>query len=265
MEKCNKFQIFDEKLDIFLDHIDPLYHAVPAPSFGFAAVIISVIAMFISFFLYVSVEPSFTIFTHWISHLGAGPNGSSIVFNIGISITSVLLFLFYMYYIKEFRKRGGNKVIINLFFLSNICTCSALFLVAFLPYNIGILHAVAAFTFFISGLISSILYAILILITKGTSKIQALFSFITTFFFCFHLITGVIIPFSTGFDFGMAKLTEWLTLFAMLGLIIEVGIYHIIEKRLFYKKIADRVIDTNRMNPRNIIKLRKYIKALIIS
>ncbi len=262
MIKFDIFNFIDDKIEAFLDYFDPIYKIVPAPSFGFAAVFTSSIAIFISFILYVSVDPTFSFFTHWISHLGAGPNGSSNVFNVGISMSSILLFFFYMYIIKDFRKRGANKILGYLFFLSNNGTCFGLLLVALFPYEIITLHAFAAFTFFISGLISSILYVLLILSTKGSNKIQALFALITTGFFCSHLIISIVIGLSNALDIRIAKFTEWLTLFAMLALIIESGFYHIRKKRLLYKKFVDIFVDINKFNKKNLIKLKVFVKTL---
>lgn len=262
MSEHDKFNVVDEKIDTFLDHMTTIYQVVPATSFGFAAVIISSSAILISLLLYLTVDPTFSIFTHWISNLGAGPNGSNVVFNIGIAITSILLFLFYIYFIKDFRKKNGNKIIIDLFFVSTCINCIGLFFVAIFPYSIPLLHGIAAFSFFISGFISSILYAILILLTKGNNKILAIFSFIATGFCGFHLINSVVIAQYIGIEEGIAQFTEWLTLFAMLALVIEIGFYQITEKKLFYRKLNDRIIDMNKFNPRNIIKLRKFIKSL---
>ncbi|MFX1276898.1 MAG: hypothetical protein ACFFBP_21020 [Promethearchaeota archaeon] len=257
------FDVFDEKIDDFLNHIDPIFQVVPGNSFGFFGATVASLAVIISFILYISVDPTFTIFTHWISHLGAGPNGSNIVFNIGISITSFLLFLFYMYFIKEFRKKGANKYLLDVFFISSIGTTLGLLFVAFFPYDIVYLHSTAAFIFFFSGLISCSLYAIIILTTKGTHKIQAIFAFIVSGFFFFHLISSIMIAFSSELYIGIAVFSEWLTLFAMIVLIIETGFYHITEKKLFYKQLANHVIDNNhKLNNSNIMKLRKFIKSL---
>ncbi|MFX1276897.1 MAG: DUF998 domain-containing protein [Promethearchaeota archaeon] len=262
MNVCYKLGFFDNIIETFLERMEPIYKVVPATSFGFAAVINSLTALLISFILYISVDPSFSLFTHWISHLGAGPNGSNIIFNAGICITSVLLFLFYMYFIKDFRKRGAKKILTDLFFLSTIGTCLGLFLVALFPYEIVILHSIAAFTFFISGLLSSILYAVLILITKGSKKVQALFALITTGFLCFHLIISIVPAFSIDLDSRIAVFSEWLSLFAMLALIIEVGFYHIPEQKLFYKRMVAIIIDKNNYNLENVKKLKKHFKAL---
>lgn len=262
MSEHDKFNVIDEKIDHFLGHMDIVYQVVPATSFGFAAVIISSSAILISLLLYLTVDPTFSIFTHWISNLGSGPNGSNIVFNVGIAITSMLLFLFYMYFIKDFRKKKGKKILVDLFFVSTCINCFGLFFVAIFPYTIPFLHGIAAFAFFIGGFISSILYAILILLTKGSNKILAVFSFIATGFCGFHLINSVIIAQYIGIEEGVAQFTEWLTLFAMLALVIEIGFYQITEKKIFYKKLNNRIIDMNYFNPRNIIKLRKFIKSL---
>ncbi|MFX1395479.1 MAG: DUF998 domain-containing protein [Promethearchaeota archaeon] len=258
----------DERIDDFLDYFNPIYRRISGNYLGLIGVFIASISITIAFFLYMTVDPSFSPFTHWISQLGIGPNGANLVFNIGISISSVLIFFFYIYHIRETRKRLSNKFIINLLLGSVIVTCVGLIFVAIFPYNIPFLHGLAANVFFFGGMLSCLLYSIMVLMTPKISKIQALIGFFTVAIFLFHIINSLVSSFfskleASEFDAELTKFSEWLALFAILFLILENIVYSFSDNYRLRKQAQEFLIDCNyHMSIDNIYKLRKFVQLL---
>ncbi|MBN1800877.1 MAG: DUF998 domain-containing protein [Candidatus Lokiarchaeota archaeon] len=268
-EKIDEFFLnIDEKIDDFLDHVSPIYRVVPGYLLGIIGVFVASISILAAFLLYMTVDPSFTPFTHWISHLGIGPNGSNIVFNIGISVSSVFLFLFYLHHIKEFRKLGANKTITDCLLVSVIATCAGLIFIAIFPYNITLLHGIAANVFFLGGLNSCLLYSVLIIITPKVSKLHAIVGFVSAALFIFHILNSVITSFTIKlqtkeFDAELTKFSEWLALFAILLLIVENIVSNFVKNYSFHKRAKEFLIDSNHhFSNENIYKLRKFVKIL---
>ena len=79
-----------EKLDRFYEKINGSY-------FGIIGFIISFVSVLTAQMLYMAVDPSFSGTTNFISDLGAGPNGSDIVFNTGMILYGSFNIPFYTY------------------------------------------------------------------------------------------------------------------------------------------------------------------------
>ena len=261
-EICEFFEAYDEKIEEFLDRYDNSHKNVGGNSFGFIGVLVAITSLIVAFLLYYTVDPTFSIFTHWISHLGAGPNGSNVIFNIGLVITSFFLFLFYMYHGREYRRSEGKRILVDILLITTTITSCGLFLVAIFPYNLVVLHSTAALIFFISGLCSSLLYAIFVLTTKGISKFQAVVGFTTAGIFTFHLASSIMGNLYAGIDSRLVYFTEWLALFAMVFMIFEISFYTERERHIFQKQVKERFIDYNhRLSISNIISLREFISS----
>ena len=77
--------------------LDSFYEKVNGSYFGIIGFIISFVSVLIAQRLYMAVDPSFSGTTNFISDLGAGPNGSDIVFNTGMILYGIFLLPFYTY------------------------------------------------------------------------------------------------------------------------------------------------------------------------
>ena len=249
----------NEKIDDFLDNI---YKRIPGSVFGFTGAAVSTITTLTALFLYMVVDPSFSFVTHWISNLGGGPNGSNVVFNIGMMFTSVFILLFQIHEIRDLKKRGCNLLIIKLLYLSAISSTSGLFFVAVFPLTIEILHGTAATIYFFGGMSFCIIYAFSILLTPGIHKIQAVLAFITAGFFGLHLCTSMITAVFTEVNLGITMVTEWLSLFAVLILILECAFYSAKTRISIRRQAKDTQIDGPRLSQTNIAKLRNFIEAI---
>ena len=251
--------VASEKIDDFFDHV---YKKIPGSIFGFTGAAISVFSTTLALFLYMAVDPSFSFVTHWISNLGGGPNGSSFVFNTGMMITSIFILLFQIYVIRDLKKRSGNQILVKLLFISAICSTMGLFFVGVFPLTFAILHGTAASFYFFGGLCFCTLYGILVLLTPGVHKIQAILGFITAGFFGLHLFTSMMTAMFTEVEMGINMFTEWLSLFAVLILILESAFYSVKAKISIRRKARENQIDGPRLSQKNITKLRNFIESI---
>ena len=259
-EKVDEFiDVASEKIDDFFDNV---YQKIPGSIFGFTGVAISAFSTLTSLLLYMAVDPSFSFVTHWISNLGGGPNGSSFVFNSGMMVTSIFILLFQIYVIRDLKKRGGNKILIKLLFLAAICSTAGLFFVGVFPLTVAILHGTAASFYFFGGLIFCTLYGVLVLLTPGVHKIQAILGFITAGFFGLHLFTSMITALFTEVEMGINMFTEWSSLFAVLILILESAFYSVKVKISIRRKARKNQIEGPRLSQNNITKLRNFIQSI---
>ena len=137
-----------------------------------------------------------------------------------------------------------------------------LFFVGVFPYTFSFLHGTAASFYFFGGLAFCTLYGILVLLTPGVHKSQAILGFITAGFFGLHLFTSMITALFTEIDMGITMFTEWLSLFAVLTLIFECAFYSVKTKILIRRQAKESQIEGSRFSTKNIQKLRRFIESI---
>jgi len=259
-EKVDGFiEVYSEKID---DFFNVVYKKIPGSIFGLTGAAISAFTIFTALFLYMTADPTFSFVTHWISNLGAGPNGSNVVFNMGMITTSIFILLFQVYEIRDLKRRSGNRILVKFLLLSSIFSSGGLFFVGVFPLTYEYAHGTAATIYFFGGLMFCTFYAILALLTPGVHKIQAILGFITAGFFGLHLFTSMITAIFTEVDMGVTMFTEWLTLFAVLSLILECAFYSLKTKISIRRHARESQIAGPRLNPKNIQKLRSFIESI---
>ncbi|MHA1489801.1 MAG: DUF998 domain-containing protein [Promethearchaeota archaeon] len=225
--KHNKevYEIFSEELDLFYKRFNEGF-------FAFIGVLIAIISISLAFVLYTSVDSSFSIFSHWISNLGAGPNGADVVFNSGMIVTSLFTLIFLTCSFQSLQQKGVNKELLKVSFVAGLISSIGLFFVGVFPMDTArTMHGIAASTFFIGMLFFSIFIGITELTSPKIPKLQAISGFLVAVFFAAYLICGLLAwsdIHSVQF-LRNAIFTEWLTLFVILAWMLERAIYTIVE------------------------------------
>jgi len=122
--------------------------------------------------LYILADPTFSFLTHWVSHLGTGPNGSNIVFNGGMVYSGIISWIYSLYLARYLHKKGALKFLIIISLGCGIILGIGLLLIGIFPLELifGI-HNVAAGLFFYGGMFSCILYGITAYLTPSISKL----------------------------------------------------------------------------------------------
>jgi hypothetical membrane protein len=144
-----------------MDILNNLYKKIHGSYFGFLGVGISITSIFIAYLLYIQVDASFTIFTHFISDLGDGANYSNIVFNIGMICTSIINLLFYIYLTQYLMNQNAQKGPIFASFGSVLLSFVGGLFVGFFPSATAhIPHLIGALFSFAGSFLISVFYSI---------------------------------------------------------------------------------------------------------
>ena len=170
--------------------------------------------------LYISGDPTFSFFTHWVSHLGVGPNGSDIVFNGGMVYSGIISWIYSLYLARYLHKNGALKILIIISLGCGIILGIGLLLLGVFPLDLifGI-HNIAAGLFFYGGMFSCIIYGITAYFTPSISKLHSIIGFmIATVFLSYIIINSL--PFNISFKMA----AEWSVFFAIPSWILSQGI-----------------------------------------
>ena len=167
------------------------YWAIISGIFGFLFIIVASI-------LHSITEPV-SFFTHWVSHLGWGPNGSEPVFRIGIIVLGCLMIPYvisltqYLWKEREEDKSGRVKILLPSAFISGIIALFGLLFVSIFG-NIAqvgfFLHLIGAVTFFAMTTVMMLLYTVSMMLCGKKNKIQELCTVIILIFFISLVISA---------------------------------------------------------------------------
>jgi hypothetical protein len=219
-------------LDKFYNRIPGSYWAIIGGFFGLLVIIIASI-------LHSITEP-ISFFTHWVSNLGWGPNGSAPVFRIGIIILGCVLAPYIIFLTRflwveheeEHAKRRNLIIICGL--VSSVIALTGLLCVSFFG-DIGqsrfFLHLVGAVVYFFMVIWLMIFYTLSMVLNKKWNKFQVLITIINIVVLLSLFISAI--PFFLNYvnpEFislfqnmsaaeriaflnGIIPLTKWLTFF----------------------------------------------------
>lgn len=167
--------------------------------------------------LYITVDPSFSIFNNFISDLSIGPNGSNIIFilfNLGMAISVQPFFLYLSRYLIS---QGADDDLAIITYGASILFSISQILLVFFPLDtsnqsVADIHMVFAVLFFVFVSITMLLYAYLEFTLDVIPKYLPLLALITGILgstFSFFLFLGT---YTEIFDYNIITyLTEWST------------------------------------------------------
>jgi len=202
-----------KQLDKVFKHVIVSYLVVVGALIGFLTAITAIL-------LYISGDPTFSFFTHWVSHLGVGPNGSSVVFNGGMVYSGIISWIYSLYLAGYLHKKGAVKFLTAISLGCGIILGIGLLLIGIFPLELifGI-HNVAAGLFFYGGMFSCIIYGITAYLTPGISKLQSIIGFSIASVFLIYIVVNSL---PLNISFKMAA--EWAVFFAIPTWILSQGI-----------------------------------------
>ena len=231
-----------EFLEKIVEVFDPIFDKINAGYLGILVAITGGATISIASILFRMVEP-FTIFSHWISNLGGAwtnwglsPNGSNIVFSIGLIILCIFVIPFIVYLVKIFVSRDLNSFLIFLALGSGLITLIGLFGVALFDMKSQpIIHVLSAIAFFIGGLFLVFFFSLTMFTDIEISRLHPTLGIIVVgigFVFLLPfvplLLQGadlVSLIVSTDPGMGFSRFWEWIYVFALFAWIFDMGIY----------------------------------------
>jgi len=135
-----------------VEKFNGFYNKISGSYIAYIGFIFSIIFISIAVLLY--GDPSFSIFTHYLSDLGAVARNSSLIFNMGMIISAPIRVLFGFYLLKFLKSKGANEKTIRFTSYTIITGAIGSILLAVFPYDILlIMHMLGAFTYFFSVVI----------------------------------------------------------------------------------------------------------------
>lgn len=218
----------NEKLNEFLEK----YGAYS----GIISTFIAVIMLIVGTILHSLTEPM-NMFTHWISNIGAGYNGSSEVFSI-LLITTVIVeipFILDLFRRLMLENEEGGLLSVFTLIISLIVIIGALGVALFNLKDFPLQHVISAIAFFMGSMLMMLSFSIAILKSSNFPKSQAIVGFIGTVIFLIFLLTFVpfllmgrdLVSLITGMgpELSLTRFWEWMSLFGLLFWSLETGIY----------------------------------------
>ncbi|TXT60824.1 MAG: membrane protein of unknown function [Promethearchaeota archaeon] len=205
--------------------VDKLYEKINGSVFAFLAVGINLGCIFTAYLLYIQVDPSFTIFTHFISDLGDGQNFSNFVFNIGMLCTPIIFLFFYIFLTRYLLTQDARKGFLYLSFASALFSFLGNILVGIFPSeSFRIPHLIGALFSFAGSFFTSIFYSITELsLPDFNKKIASSGFFLAPFPIVFMLL--YITLYLPGINSTIPIFTEWLAYFSEIIWVVIQSIY----------------------------------------
>jgi hypothetical protein len=224
------------------EKLDPIYEKINGGLIGVIATIVGVITILVASLLFYSVEP-FTFYTHWISNLGGVvtnggqfPNGSNIVFAIGL-ITVGILAIPFMLYVAKVLLDGEQKysILVVIFVLFGIFTLLGIIGVSLFDMKSQpILHVVFAAFFFLGSFLMVFFYGISLFFNSEISWIHGVFCLAVATVSAIFLLTLVphiaqggdiaALIISTGPELYVSRFWEWMFLFSIFSWLFETAV-----------------------------------------
>ena len=136
-----------------MDFLEKLYGKIRGAYFAFLTLLAVGFGIFVALIIYFPVDPTYSIFSNYISDLGAGPIGSTIVFSIGM-ILGAFFFIILILYISRYLKNKEEKSQLRWGFQSTgVIAGIGLIMIGIFPLDrtntfIFTIHFIAALIFF---------------------------------------------------------------------------------------------------------------------
>lgn len=206
-----------------MDRLENFYKKVNGGYFYFIGVATSIVSIVISIVLYTAGGAAYSIFTNYISDLGAlnAPNNAYLAFSAGLIINSAISPFGWLFLVIFFQNKDSRqKKTIQYWFIANIITTIGSFMVAILPQDLVLIpHVIAAFAVFIFGMLSYLIFGIIILRTDKIANYHSIPGF---------FLAAISIIFMMSWVFNnesIMRFFEWLVLFGGWAFGIYLGFF----------------------------------------
>lgn len=206
-----------------METLNRFYDKIPGSYFAYIGFLFSIIFISIAVILY--GDPTFSIFTHYLSDLGAAARNSSLVFNIGMIISAPLRVLFGFYLLKFLKSRGANEKTLKITAYTIVIGAMGSVLLAIFPHDVLlIMHMLGAFVYFFSVVIIQISFSKMELKTENMSKFLPIIGLVVVMNYVLFLGFEISEILSDVFRL-LACLFEWMAYFSLMVWLLVHGFY----------------------------------------
>ena len=167
-----------------MDILEKFFGKIRGAYFAFLTILAIGFGVFVALFIYLLVDPSYSIFSNYISDLGAGPIGSRIVFSIGMILGAIFLIFLILYISRYFKIKEEKSQLIWGFQTAGIIAELGLLLIGLFPLDRVLtlayfVHIIATIIFFSFTAISNLYLGYIEYKNSEFSKIMAIISFLS--------------------------------------------------------------------------------------
>lgn len=218
-----------------MEHLDRFYERINGSYFGIIAFIILVISVTVAQMLYMTVDPTYNLTTNFISDLGTGPNGSDVVFSIGMILAGIIQIPYYIYLGWYLQKKDKNMNLLRKGMIAGIIASIGFILVGIFPFDPNDnfsynMHIIAAGILFYGVLIMLLIYGISEYRNPKIPNLLSILAFITAILYG-AFITSAIIQYLTSTPFqAYTYIIEWIGSWAMVVWMIA-HIYYTLKNK----------------------------------
>jgi hypothetical protein len=194
--------------------------------FAFFAVLIAIFSTIISAISLLSNNPEINLFSLWMSELSV--SRFSVFFNISLIISSILLFIFIIYFVSFISKTSSTKIFVRFTIIFGFFSCLGLFLIGIFPIKyigeVSIEHSIGAFIYWIGSFLFWTFLGVEEYINPEIPKSQAYMASLTACFWAVFLTFLTLIPIFPVLD--LTKIPQWIVHFILAISWVEHGIFY---------------------------------------
>jgi len=206
-----------------MEKLNDLYEKFPGSYVAYLGFIFSIVFMSVAIVLY--DDPSFSIFTHYISDLGASTKGSAIVWNISMIITAPIRIIFGFYLLKLLETKGANQKTLKITAFFMVISAIGSTFIALNPHDTSrLLHMLGAFTYFIGVVVIQVNITKIELKTENIPKYLPIVSIAVVMCYILFLSFEISELISEFFKI-LACFFEWMAYFVLMAWLVLHGIY----------------------------------------
>lgn len=197
-----------------MEKLERFYEKFPGSYVALLTVVYALLFNLISIILY--NDPNYSLFTHYISDLGASTSGSVIFWSINMIISAPLRVLIGLYLLGLLAKRGANEKYIKITAYFMVIGAIGSIIIALNPHDTSrFFHLIGAFTYFISVVVMQSFYFKMELNAEDIPKYLPFVSILVVVVY-FTFLSLEIVVLVTGSLREIACFSEWMAFFSLM-------------------------------------------------
>lgn len=196
--------------------VDKFYERYNGGIFALVGVALGILTIGVSLLLYIRVDPTFSIFTHYMSKLGGIPKGapegiqypSATVFNVGMLFIVPIRLAFLISIVRLVHRMGANGWLALASLITGLISTTGSLMIALVPFSTNLyLHLMSALVYFIGATSFQLVFSITEFRTPGLPRILPVLSLLTLM--VFSIFSYLLIRVEVLMVPGLAEPTIW--------------------------------------------------------
>ena len=218
-----------------MERFDRVFDKLNGGYICFIIVTISTVLGYISSYFYLPLNPSYSMFTNYVSDMGAGPIETKITIAVSNTLIGIFLMPLFVFIVRDLEKKDSPKdlkwTILVVGFITSIATIlSGFFLLDPADPVAYEVHKILGIIYFCSIAIVMLVYRYLELKLPDFSKLLVIFSIITGILALIFMIGFVIVEYTILPRHALVYFVEHMTFNSLAIWLIAHGIFFLKNK-----------------------------------